>query len=271
MRNLKHYSILIIAILFYSVSIHSQSKNEPTLKGKKIIYVFGGWEGHSPKQSVDVFVPKLRAAGADVKVFDNLKVYTNKKIMDETDLIIQIWTMGKISEKQFEGLQSAIMSGTGFSGWHGGAGDAFRANLKYQFMVGGQFIFHPGGKIDYRINIIDKNDQITKGINDFDLKHTEQYYMLVDPNTKVLAVSEFVRDRYEKPGKKEVRVTGSVMPVVWKKNYGKGRIFYSSIGHFMTDFDVPEVLKMQMRGFAWASEGKYHGKEDLINPFIKIH
>ena len=38
----------------------------------------------------------------------------------------------------------------------------------------------------------------------------------------------------------------------------------------MTDFDVPEVLKMQMRGFAWASEGKYHEKEDLINPFIKI-
>jgi len=153
MRNLKRYSILIIAILFYSVSTYSQNEKESTLKGKKIIYVFGGWEGHFPKQSVDVFVPKLRAAGADVKVFDNLKVYTNKKIMDETDLIIQIWTMGKISEKQFEGLQSAIMSGTGFSGWHGGAGDAFRANLKYQFMVGGQFIFHPGGKIDYRINI----------------------------------------------------------------------------------------------------------------------
>ena len=86
MRNLKHYSILIIAILFYSVSIHSQSKKEPTLKGKKIIYVFGGWEGHFPKQSVDVIVPKLRAAGADVKVFDNLNVYTDKNIMDNTDL-----------------------------------------------------------------------------------------------------------------------------------------------------------------------------------------
>ena len=97
-------------------------------------------------------------------------------------------------------------SGTGFSGWHGGLGDAFRDNLKYQFMVGGQFIFHPGGKIDYGINIIDKKDPITKDIGDFSLKNTEQYYMLVDPNTKVLAVSKFVKDRYEKPGKKEIKV-----------------------------------------------------------------
>ena len=35
----------------------------------------------------------------------------------------------------------------------------------------------------------------------------------------------------------------------------------------MTDFDIPEVLKMQMRGFAWASGGKYQEKENLISPF----
>ena len=264
MKNFRQ--LLIITILFYSVSTISQGSKEASLKDKKIIYVFGGWKGHSPKQSVDVFVPKLRAAGAKVTVYDNLNVYTDKDIMDNTDLIIQIWTMGKITKAQFDGLESAIISGTGFSGWHGGIGDAFRDNLRYQFMVGGQFIFHPGGKIDYGINIIDRTDPITKDISDFNLKHTEQYYMLIDPNTKVLAVSKFVKERYEKPEKKEIRVTGSVMPVVWKKNYGKGRIFYSSIGHFMTDFDVPEVLKMQMRGFAWASEGKYHEKEELINP-----
>ena len=56
------------------------------------------------------------------------------------------------------------------------------------------------------------------------------------------------------------------MPVVWKKNFGKGRIFYSSIGHYLTDFDVPEVLKMQMRGFRWAAEGKYHSYEKTISP-----
>ena len=190
--------------------------------------------------------------------------------MAETDLIIQIWTMGKITEKQFEGLEKAIMNGTGFAGWHGGLGDAFRDNLKYQFIVGGQFLFHPGGYINHSIKIIDKSDPITQGLKDFNLKKTEQYYMLVDPNIKVLAISEFDREKYEKPKKKENKITGSTMPVVWKKNYGKGRIFYSSIGHHLTEFEVPEVMTMQMRGFRWASEGKYAQKEFTITPaYIK--
>ena len=260
--------IFFLFICFYSLTGISQyqGSTSPTLKGKNIIYVYGGWEGHKPTESVNLMVPKLRAEGANVKVFDKLSVYKDEKLMAETDLIIQIWTMGKITKKQFEGLEKAIMNGTGFAGWHGGLGDAFRDNLRYQFIVGGQFLFHPGGQIDHSIKIIDKSDPITKGLNDFDLKETEQYYMLIDPNIKVLAISEFVREKYEKPGKEENKITRSTMPVVWKKHYGKGRIFYSSIGHHLTEFKVPEVMTMQMRGFRWASEGKYAKKEHTITP-----
>ena len=263
--------LVTILILFPIQGISQNEKKEaPTLKGKNIIYVYGGWEGHKPRESVDLMVPKLRAEGANVKIFDTLSVYSDQKIMNETDLIIQIWTMGKITKKQFEGLEKAIMNGTGFAGWHGGLGDAFRDNLKYQFIVGGQFLFHPGGHIDHSIKIIDKSDPITQGLKDFNLKKTEQYYMLVDPNIKVLAISEFDREKYEKPKKEENKLTGSTMPVVWKKNYGKGRIFYSSIGHHLTEFEVPEVITMQMRGFRWASEGKYAEKELTITPaYIK--
>ena len=263
--------LVTILILFPIRGISQNEKKEaPTLKGKNIIYVYGGWKGHKPSESVDLMVPKLRAEGANVKIFDTLSVYTDEKLMEETDLIIQIWTMGKITEQQFEGLEKAIMNGTGFAGWHGGTGDSFRDNLKYQFIVGGQFLFHPGGHIDHSIKIIDKSDPITQGLKDFNLKKTEQYYMLVDPNIKVLAISEFDREKYEKPKKKENKITGSTMPVVWKKNYGKGRIFYSSIGHHLTEFEVPEVMTMQMRGFRWASEGKYAEKEFTITPaYIK--
>lgn len=257
--------ILLIFFPFQGIS-QNQQQDAPSLQGKNIIYVYGGWKGHKPSESVDLMVPKLRAEGANVKVFDSLSVYTNEKLMAETDLIIQIWTMGKITKEQFKGLERAVMNGTGLAGWHGGLGDAFRDNLRYQFMVGGQFLFHPGGQIDHSIKIIDKKDPITKGLKDFDLKKTEQYYMLIDPNVKVLAISEFDREKYLKPGKKENQITGSTMPVVWKKNYGKGRIFYSSIGHHLTDFDVPQVMTMQMRGFRWASEGKYSKKENTITP-----
>jgi len=263
------FSLGIVLSMLFSIPGNAQKQENPSLEGKNIIYVHGGWKGHKPTESVDVFVPKLRAEGAHVKVFDTLSVYTDEKLMAEADLIIQIWTMGKITKEQFKGLEKAVMNGTGFSGWHGGIGDAFRDNLTYQFMVGGQFLFHPGGKIDYSIKIIDQKDPITSGVKDFDLKDTEQYYMLIDPNIKVLAISEFVRDKYGKSQKPENKLKGSSMPVVWKKNYGKGRIFYSSIGHNLTDFDVPEVLTMQMRGFRWAAQGKNQEREETISPAYK--
>ena len=90
--------------------------------------------------------------------------------------------------------------------------------------------------------------------------------MMIDPNVKVLAVSEFKLNNWPT---KENEIKGSFMPVIWKKNYGKGRVFYSSIGHYLREFEIPEVLTMQMRGFRWASEGKYHLKENLISPVYK--
>jgi type 1 glutamine amidotransferase len=266
--SIKHIFLLILLNSFFCFSQNS-SASAPSLEGKNVLYVYGGWKGHKPTESVDLMVPKLRAEGAIVKVFDTLSVYTDEKLMAEIDLIIQVWTMGKVTKEQFKGLEKAVMNGTGLAGWHGGLGDAFRDNLRYQFMVGGQFLLHPGGQIDHSIKIIDKKDPITQGIDDFDLKKTEQYYMMIDPNIKVLAVSEFDRDTYSKPGKKENKIKGSTMPVVWKKHYGKGRVFYSSIGHNLTDFDVPEVMSMQMRGFRWAANGKYMRKESTITPAYK--
>lgn len=267
MKNQIRFSILVIAFILSTVSSFSQNKQEqPSLEGKNVIFVYGGWQGHKPNESVDVFVPKLKEKGANVKVFNSLEVYTDQNLMAETDLIIQAWTMGEITNEEFKGLQTAVMNGTGFAGWHGGTGDAFRDNFNFQFMVGGQFVSHPGGKIDFTVDIVDSDDFITKDINDFELKQTEQYYMLIDPNIKVLAISEFNRERYVKEGQPENKVTGSIVPMVWKKNFGKGRIFYSSIGHNLTDFDVTEVLKIQMRGFEWAAQGKHQQPENTISP-----
>lgn len=264
--------ILGLLLVLLSIAGHAQNSvpKSPTLKGKKILYVYGGWEGHKPKESVDLMVPKLRSEGAIVFLADNLAVYTDDKVMAETDLIIQNWTMGKITPEEYAGLEKAVRNGTGFAGWHGGLGDAFRDNLPYQFMVGGQFLFHPEGEVNYPVKIIDHDDPITAGINDFTLKATEQYYMLIDPNVQVLAISEFGDDQYIANGVENI-LTGSTMPVVWKKNYGKGRVFYSSIGHNLTDFDIPEVMTLQMRGFRWASEGKYLSKESTISPAYPGH
>jgi type 1 glutamine amidotransferase len=275
--NLFKNTILIFFILVsLSFSVSSQNNlKDPSLNGKNIIYVYGGMKGHSPKESVNLFVPILEKEGANVKVFDSFSVYEDEKLMNEADLIIQIFTDAftsdpRMNNEQFKGLQNALINGTGFAGWHGGLGDS-SPNPLYHFIVGGDFVSHPGELKEmktakYEVKIYDSEDYITNGISDFKIFGSEQYYMMIDPNVKVLAVSEFKLNNWPT---NENEIKGSFMPVIWKKNYGKGRVFYSSIGHYLREFEIPEVLTMQMRGFRWASEGKYHLKENLISPVYK--
>jgi len=229
-----------------------------SLDGKRVIFVWGGWKGHEPEPCRDLFVPWMRSEGVVVDVFDSLDCYLDKALMEKTDLVVQIWTMGKITREQEQGLLAAVKNGTGIAGWHGGTGDAFRDNTEYQFMIGGQWVAHPGGVIDYDVKITNHNDEVTKGLNDFHM-HSEQYYMHIDPNVKVLATTRYNGDH-------AAWIDGAVMPVAWKKYYGKGRVFYSSLGHVAADFDVPEALAIMKRGIRWAGESKYAPYEKWMQP-----
>lgn len=212
---------------------------------KKALIVWGGWEGHEPKLCTEIFSPMLRARGFDVTISDTLDIYLNTEFMLALDLVVPIWTMGTITKDQEKGLLNAIAGGVGIAGWHGGMADAFRNNTEYQWMVGGQWVAHPGNIIDYEVNIIDHDDPVTAGLNDFTM-HSEQYYMHVDPANQVLATTTF-------SGEYAPWVKGTVMPVVWKRMWNQGRVFYSSLGHHASDFSVPEVKEIQIRGMMWAS------------------
>ena len=213
-------------------------------KQKKILFVYGGWDGHQPKECKDLFVPWLEEQGYDLVVSNTLDSYKDSTLMESVDLIIQIFTMSEISPEQEKGLLTAVRNGVAIAGWHGGLGDAFRNNPEYQFMVGGQWVAHPGGKIKYDVNITKTDDPITKGLNDFTM-NSEQYYMHVDPSLEVLATTKF-------NGENASWIDGTVMPVVWKKKYGKGKVFYSSLGHDASDFEVPQALTIMKRGILWA-------------------
>jgi uncharacterized protein len=212
---------------------------------KKALVVWGGWPGHEPKPCADIFAPVLQDAGFEVELSDTLDVYLNEDKMRALSLIVPIWTMGTITKEQEKGLLDAVMSGVGIAGWHGGMGDSFRSNPTYQWMVGGQWVAHPDDIIEYEVNIINPTDLITQGLSDFKMK-SEQYYLHVDPSNEVLATTTFQT-------KSALWVNGCVMPVVWKRRWGQGRVFYSSLGHVASDFDVPEALEIQKRGMLWAS------------------
>lgn len=212
----------------------------------RVLMVWGGWEGHEPRQCVERVAPVLEAAGFDVSISDSMDVYADAETMASFRLIVPCWTMGEIPPELEKGLLDAVLGGVGLAGWHGGLCDAFRNNPAYQFMTGGQWVEHPGGIVDYAVNIIRPEDPIVAGVDDFTMR-SECYYLHVDPSNEVLATTTFTGDVYP-------WIAGCVMPVVWKRRYGAGRVFYSSLGHVAADFSVPEVMEIMKRGCLWAAQ-----------------
>ena len=213
---------------------------------KEALLFFGGWEGHEPRVCAELFAARLGERGITVQLSDTLECLRDAGRLGEYALIIPCWTMGALEPTLEQNLLAAVAGGTGLAGFHGGMGDAFRGSADYQWMVGGQFVQHPDGVKDYRVEFVKRDDPITRGLDDFAV-HTEQYYMHVDPLCEVLATSTFRSARAP-------WVDGVVMPCVWKKPHGAGRVFYSSLGHKCHEFtDVPVQLELTLRGMEWAA------------------
>ena len=106
---------------------------------RRALVVRGGWEGHQPAEATEMFVPFLREHGFAVRVEESTEVYADEAVMADADLIVQCVTMSSITREQVAGLRTAVASGTGFTGWHGGIADSYRNNSDYLQLVGGQF------------------------------------------------------------------------------------------------------------------------------------
>ncbi|PBB83234.1 hypothetical protein CK218_03525 [Mesorhizobium sp. WSM3879] len=211
---------------------------------RQALIVWGGWEGHEPEAGARVVKAMLEEQGFAVRLENTTAVFADPAIAD-LSLIVPIYTMSKIAKAEEANLTKAVENGVGLGGYHGGMGDAFRESTDYQFMCGGQWVAHPGNILDYRVNIVRRDDPIVAGIDDFQYR-SEQYYMHVDPSNDVLATTTF-------SGEHAPWIAGVVMPVIWKRRHGKGRVFYSSLGHAAKEFEVPQMRTILRRGLVWAA------------------
>ena len=211
---------------------------------REALIVWGGWSGHEPEKGAHIVSAMLEEEGFKVYVENTTEAFADPAIADMS-LIVPIYTMSKIEKEELINLTRAVQSGVGLGGYHGGMCDAFREATEYQFMCGGQWVAHPGNIIDYTVAITKPDHPIVAGIGDFPYR-SEQYYMHVDPSNEVLATTTF-------SGKYAAWIDGVVMPVVWKRHYGKGRVFYSSLGHVASEFEVPQMKTILKRGLLWAA------------------
>ena len=211
---------------------------------RQALIVWGGWNGHTPQECADVVAGMLRGDGFEVFIEDTTEAFADPALKD-MHLIVPIYTMSTMEKEEVTNLTSAVEGGVGLAGFHGGMCDAFRNEVAYQFMTGGQWVAHPGNIIDYRVRVTRRDDPVMQGIEDFDYR-SEQYYMHVDPNNEVLAETTF-------GGEHAPWIAGHTMPVVWKRRHGAGRVFYSSLGHRVEEFENRSMKTILHRGLLWAA------------------
>lgn len=217
------------------------------MNSKKALIFYGGWDGHTPLETATLFKNILTDNGYSVTMTDDLAQLDDYDQIKEYDLFVPVWTMGEITSQQCDNVARAVADGAGMAGCHGGMCDAFRNNTQWQFMTGSRWVAHPGNdKVTYKVCL--KNDnEFTKGLSDFELT-SEQYYLHVDPAIKVHATTVFEEMDAEHSANGKIE-----MPVVYTKKWGKGKIFYCSIGHTYRELEIEEVKTIMERGLIWAA------------------
>lgn len=210
---------------------------------KSALFIYGGWEGHEPKRSAEIVSGWLKEKNWKIELSDNLEIFTDSRTLSSFDLIVPVWTGGELTKEQESGLESAVRNGTGLAGWHGMA-DAFGNSQIYKMMTGGRFVWHPANNVQINVKIIEPNDPIMQGIDDFSIS-SELYYLHIDPSNHILANSVFTANEF--PATQSVE-----MPIAYKRNWGKGRVFYFSIGHKPDDFNFPQIRRIIEQGLLWA-------------------
>jgi uncharacterized protein len=203
---------------------------------KNALMLQGDCPCHPSRAIADIIGSELEAAGFSVEMMHgSMDAVLDRARTVDTDLIVMQWHRPAMTPNQEEALLAAVEAGTGIAGIHAFVGAGSPA---YHYMIGGHWVAHPGGDgVSYRVRIEDAQGPITDGVEDFTVS-TEKYYMHVDPAIQVLASTDF----------------GAVsMPVAWTKEYGKGRVFYHSLGHRPDIVQVPEVLRLTRQGMSWAA------------------
>jgi type 1 glutamine amidotransferase len=215
---------------------------------KKALIFYGGWDGHTPKETAHLFAEILREEGFETVMADTLSVLDDFESIKGYDLFVPVWTMGEISWEQENNICRAVEEGAGIAGCHGGMCDSFRESTEWQFMTGSQWVSHPGGDQAVYTVKLDKDAPLTCGLEDITLQ-SEQYYIHVDPAVQVWATTKFPVF----PGPHDAN--GEIdLPVVYTKFWGKGKVYYNSLGHTYKVFrDIPQAYELMRRGFLWAA------------------
>jgi type 1 glutamine amidotransferase len=204
----------------------------------KILFVQGG--GHDWKGNFALLDEVLRKTGDfAVTMSEDLNELKAENIKKYDVVLFYGSGMEFKDAEQEKGLCDFVREGRAYAGIHS-ATDSFKKSDAYWELVGGRFAGHGGGK--FSVYIHDQEHPITAGLTEFEIQdetYSHQYH-------KNMCMRSLIRmNRGE-----ERQSMGWVQP------YGKGRVFYTSLGHGREAWTNPQFQRLVVRGLYWSAGRK---------------
>jgi len=188
----------------------------------------------------------------DTQLLTKKKLEGNAKTLDYFDAVL-FYTTGELemdASQKADLLSFVRDDGKGFIGVHS-AIDTFYKWPEYGEMIGAYFDLHPWNQFEAPIVVEDQANPI--------VKHFPKEFTIMD---EIYQVKDYSRDRVRvlmsmDPAKldlkrKGVRRTDGDFAVAWIRNYGKGRVFYSTFGHREDAWDRADVRTMWLEAIKWS-------------------
>jgi uncharacterized protein len=176
----------------------------------------------------------------------------NVKSLSYFDAVVFASTTGELSltEDTKSDLLSFIREdGKGFVGVHA----ALDTNYKwpeYGEMIGGYFDQHPWGTFAAPIAVEDPNFPAIRHFPRAFTKRDEIYQPSSWSRDKVNVLLSLDASKLDLKNPR-VHRTDRDFAVAWAKTYGKGRVFYSTLGHTVESWDDPDIQKMYFEAIKW--------------------
>jgi uncharacterized protein len=188
----------------------------------------------------------------DCQLITKKKLDANGKNLNYFDALVFASTTGELAmdDSQKADMMSFIHDeGKGFVGIHA-ALDTFYKWPEYGEMIGGWFDQHPWMTFDAPIILEDPNFPATKQFAKAFVKKDEIYQAKSWSRDKVNVLLRLDENKldYNNP---RVHRTDHDFAVAWSKTYGKGRVFYSTLGHTKEAWDDPQIQQMYFEAVKW--------------------